>query len=264
MTEQQPTGSKAAPRRRAFIRLLLWLGFALAGGAALAAALSGLGHRWDWWHFRTGFTVLRWAVYAALAGAGLSVVGFLAAALLRRKALMLAALPGLALGLLVAAVPLSYLQYAETVPRIHDITTDLENPPEFIAVRDAREAAPNEVAYSGGETTRQQKKAYPDIQPLIVDATPERAFDAALAQAREAGWAIAAQDARAGRIEATETSLWYGFKDDVVVRIRETEDGRTRIDVRSASRKGISDVGANAARVRAYLDGLRERLGAAS
>jgi uncharacterized protein (DUF1499 family) len=70
------------------------------------------------------------------------------------------------------------------------------------------------------------------------------------------GWEIAEADAAAGRIEATDTTFWFGFKDDVVIRIRPAEDGGSIVDIRSKSRVGMSDVGANAARIRAFRDRL--------
>lgn len=258
--EDASTARAGTPRRRTVVRLLLWLGFLLAAGGALAGALSGFGHQWDWWDFRRGFAILRWSAYAGLAGLGLSSVAFLTAALLRRWPLMVTALPGMALGLMVAGVPLSYLQYAESVPPIHDITTDTADPPKFVALAEAREAAPNAAAYPGESAATRQKRAYPAVEPLEVDVSPARAFEAALAEVRAAGWHVAASDPEAGRVEATATTFWYGFKDDVVVRVIGTGTGGSRIDVRSASRVGVSDLGTNAARIRAYLDGLEARL----
>jgi len=86
---------------------------------------------------------------------------------------------------------------------------------------------------------------------------PDRAFDLALAALHEMGWDLVAADATAGRIEATDTTFWFGFKDDVVIRVRPA-DGGSRVDVRSLSRVGVGDVGTNAKRIRAYLDVLTE------
>lgn len=253
-----------APRRRAVVRLLLWVGFLLALSAAVAAALSGLGHRWGWWHFTTGFSMLRWAIYAALAGLALSAVGFLAACFLLRWRLMIAAVPGIAVALAVVAVPLAHLQRAQDAPPIHDITTDMEDPPAFAALYAKREASPNAADYVGEPVAREQRQAYPDIQPLSVGAPPDEVFEAALDQAQSMGWRLAASEREEGRIEAVATSFWYGFEDDVVVRLREAEDGGTRVDVRSASRVGVGDMGVNAQRIRAFLRGLRNRLDSAA
>jgi uncharacterized protein (DUF1499 family) len=118
----------------------------------------------------------------------------------------------------------------------------------------------NAVAYPGADTARRQRQAYPWIEPLLLDRTQHNVFQAARRQVEAEGWEVHTADRAAGRIEATATSFWYGFKDDVVIRITEAPDGRTRVDMRSASRVGISDLGVNADRVRAFLDALAERL----
>jgi uncharacterized protein (DUF1499 family) len=123
-----------------------------------------------------------------------------------------------------------------------------------------RAAAANPAAYGGAQIAAQQAAAFPDIAPLETALPPPRAFDLALAAAQEMGWRIVAAEPATGRIEATDRTFWFGFTDDVVVRIR-AADGGSRIDVRSTSRVGVGDAGTNAARVRAYLADLRGRLG---
>jgi uncharacterized protein (DUF1499 family) len=115
----------------------------------------------------------------------------------------------------------------------------------------------NSVVYPGAKFADQQKQAYPDIAPLVLALPPAAAFDRALAAAQAMGWTIVLADAAAGRIEASDRSRWFGFTDDIVVRIT-PEGPQSRIDVRSSSRYGRSDFGVNAARVRAYLAKLRE------
>ena len=118
-----------------------------------------------------------------------------------------------------------------------------------------RAGAPNTATYGGAELARTQSGAYPDLGPHRIDAAPARAFERALQAARAMGWEIVAADAAAGRIEATDTTFWFGFKDDVVVRV-EADGSGSRVDVRSVSRVGASDVGTNAKRIRAYLRAL--------
>jgi uncharacterized protein (DUF1499 family) len=101
-----------------------------------------------------------------------------------------------------------------------------------------------------------QRKAYPDIRPLELPVPPQQAFSKALAAAEAMGWEIVAQDPAAGRIEAVATTLWFDFKDDVVIRVAEAGRG-SRIDIRSKSRVGRSDIGTNARRIRAYLERLK-------
>jgi uncharacterized protein (DUF1499 family) len=145
------------------------------------------------------------------------------------------------------------------VPRIHDITTDTENPPEFVAAAKLRKEGDHPVSYDGAEVAVEQKKAYPDLVPLVVKVPKERVFEAAQAAAAASGLTVVDAVPLEGRIEATHTSFWYGFTDDMVVRIMETPEG-TRVDVRSKSRVGRSDLGQNAERVRNFLAKLRVEL----
>jgi uncharacterized protein (DUF1499 family) len=110
--------------------------------------------------------------------------------------------------------------------------------------------------YGGDKIATQQRDAYPDVRPLMLSVPPAQAFERALATVREKGWELVAADGTAGRIEATDTTFWYGFKDDVVIRVKPA-DGGSRVDVRSLSRVGGGDAGTNAKRVRGYLDALR-------
>jgi uncharacterized protein (DUF1499 family) len=106
----------------------------------------------------------------------------------------------------------------------------------------------------------QQKQAYPDLAPATFSAPKDQVFQAARRSVDAMGLKLSGEDANAGRLEATHTSLWYGFTDDIVVRISETAEG-TRVDVRSKSRVGRSDIGQNAKRIRTFLATLRSELG---
>ena len=230
-------------------------GLVLAVAAALAAMAAGLGSRADLWSFRTGFQILRWAAWGGLAGAFVSVVGL--AALVRpgpaRGRAAALGVVGVAAGLAVAWVPWSWKQRAESVPPIHDISTDLADPPPFEAILPLRRDAPNPSEYGGDSVAALQLEGYPDLGPLTLDAPPDVAFRHALEAARDMGWEIVDSDPARGRIEATATTLWFGFEDDVVVRVRPHPDG-SRVDVRSVSRVGRSDVGTNARRIRDYFE----------
>lgn len=230
-------------------------GLALALLCAAAAVLAGLGSRWGWWHFRTGFQILTWAAYGGLAAAAVSFAGMVMALVRAPRCGLISASLGLALGLVVVGIPWQLKLTAQRVPPIHDITTDTENPPPFVAVVPLRKDAPNPADYGGPEIAAQQLAAYPDLKPLLLNVSPEQAFGKALGAARDMGWEIVEANATDGRIEATDTTFWFGFKDDVVVRIRAADQG-TRIDVRSVSRVGKSDVGTNAKRIRAYIERL--------
>jgi uncharacterized protein (DUF1499 family) len=221
---------------------------ALVSAAILVG--SGYGARFGVWDYRFGFQLVRWSLYTGLATA---VLALAALSIPRLRAGHVSALAAaLVLGAGVAYFPWQWGQAARAVPAINDITTDTENPPAFVAVIPLRTGAPVPAAYPGSETAAKQRTAYPDIRPLELPLPPPAAFARALDAAKSAGWEIAAADAASGRIEATATTPWFGFRDDVVIRMTPTTAG-SRIDIRSVSRVGKGDLGANAGRVRAYL-----------
>jgi len=212
-------------------------------GPAYRIRLLGLGR---------AFSVIEW-------GAWLGLVALILAAILaslQRRAstqrwpatVLIAAI----VGALTFAIPYAMLRSAKRAPAIHDISTDTANPPSFVAVVPLRAGAPNSVVYAGEATASQQRAAYPDIQPITLGVPPEQAYRRALDVARNMGWQIDASVPAEGRIEATDTTRWFGFKDDIVIRVSPAETG-SRIDVRSESRLGEGDLGKNARRIRAYL-----------
>lgn len=242
---------------RPWITRVAVLGAGLAVLCAAAAALSGPGYRLGWWGLGPGFTLLRFSAYGLLAAAGLSVVFGGVALFARSGRAGLWAAIGIVVGIGTFLVPWSQLRTARSVPPIHDITTDTQDPPPFVAILPLRAEAPNPAEYGGSEIAQQQRSAYPDIVSASFDLPAERVFSSALTAAESLGWEIVAADAEAGRIEATDTTFWFGFKDDVVIRVR-ASDGGGQVDVRSVSRVGRSDVGKNAARIRSYLQRLEE------
>jgi uncharacterized protein (DUF1499 family) len=233
------------------------VGFLLAVVAGVVGVISGVGSYWEWWSFRTGFVILRWAAYGGMASAFICLAGcFLTRPGAVRRGFVLSLL-GLLIALSVVVIPWSYWQLVKSVPAIHDITTDTENPPGFVAVLPLRKDAPNTAVYGGPEVAARQRTAYPDLAPLILQLPPDQAFERALKEVRSLGWEIVEADRSQGRIEATDTTFWFRFKDDVVIRITPAEKG-SRIDVRSVSRVGKSDVGTNAGRIRKFLKGLKK------
>lgn len=237
------------------LRLLALTGCGLGVIALLGLLLAGPGYRLDVWHYRVSFKIMEYAAYLGIAAALLSLIG-LVLAHRNTSGLLLGAL-GLVIGGFCAWLPWHLLQTAKGVPPIHDISSDTQHPPEFIAVLPLRKDAPNSAVYEGAALAAQQQAAYPDLQPLLLEVPPAEAFERALHAARGLGWEIVAAEPAMGRIEATDTTFWFGFKDDVVVRIAPAQTG-SRIDVRSVSRAGKSDVGANAARIRRYLAALQK------
>ena len=168
-----------------------------------------------------------------------------------------------AIAVIAAPVHAAYVGF--TVPPINDITTDTEHPPQFVALLGLRKDAQTPPDYPGGKTltwkgekvtwAEAQKLAYPDIRTYFAFTTPDKLFDTALKVARDMGWRIVAADKKDGRIEATDTTFFFGFTDDIVIRVAQSGEG-AKLDIRSKSRVGISDVGKNAARIRAYRQAL--------
>ncbi|TXL74407.1 DUF1499 domain-containing protein [Vineibacter terrae] len=170
---------------------------------------------------------------------------------------LLSALVGVALGVAAAYVPISWRIAADNLPRINDISTDTIHPPAFVALPSPRGNTGNGSDYPGPAVAAAQRAGYPDIRPLTLKASSADAFTHVERVARGFGWEIVAREPAQGRLEAVATTAWFGFKDDIIVRLTEVTGG-TRIDIRSRSRVGISDLGANAARIRLFLARLQQ------
>lgn len=233
----------------------------------LVAALGTKFHVLDW-RFGFGQLTFRWGPLLLLGVAVLALIGLVMAFFTPPRRGMGAAL----IALLIPALGIGYALYvrqqAQSIPPIHDISTDLVEPPTFSdAVAHARAAVPsgNDLELLGARDSEGraiidlQREAYPDIAAIPTGLGQARAFDIALALAREQGWILGRVDAASGVIEATAESFWYGFVDDIAVRVRADGSG-ARIDMRSVSRVGMSDLGANAARMRPFLAELQRRL----
>lgn len=227
------------------------VGFISAVAVAAVAILAGPAYRLGV-PLNIAFLGLTIGAVGSIAAAVLCLIGAVVASPSKGLAGRNRALAGLLLSVLVAGFIWSLYDTARSVPPIHDITTDTANPPPFQAVLANRDAGTNSPLYAGEEIARQQAQAYPDIRPLSLALPPAEALALAERAARSLKWDIVAIDPGAGRLEATDTTLWFGFKDDVVVRVQPSESG-TVLDIRSASRVGVSDVGANAARIRRFF-----------
>jgi uncharacterized protein (DUF1499 family) len=216
--------------------------------------LSGYGYQWGFWGLGTGFTLLRYGAYAAIALTAISGVSYWFVRKSEPRAKIYTVITFLLMG--SATLTALYWQVqARSVPPIHDITTDIENPPLFSAMVRLRADAPNPPEYAGEETAEAQREAYPDIQPLILQTGIQETMDEAVKLISDRGWELVAINRIEHRIEATEKLAWFGFKDDVVLRFTETANG-TRVDMRSKSRIGRSDVGVNASRIEKFLNDL--------
>jgi uncharacterized protein (DUF1499 family) len=240
------------------------LGIVLAIVALLMLGSAPFLYRTGLQPLQVSFLLLRNGVFVAGAAAVLSLVALVGWGRYGRGLRRLVPV-AFVLSAAIGAVPFTFFNPRNPPPPIHDITTDMDNPPAFAAVLPLREAskASNAVEYPA-KTAAVQKQAYADIQPVMTKMPPSQAYVRALAAARAMGWTMVAQDSATGLIEASDTTFWFGFTDDVVIRVAAADpangnDG-SRIDIRSLSRIGGSDVGANAKRIRAYEAKLGDAL----
>lgn len=228
------------------------LGAAISILGALTVLLSGYGYQWNWWSFRLGFQMIPWGTGAAVAGGISAAVGFFRYAGKENK-YKIAGIAAIFLAVIaIANIGYWYNEVQQGYPPIHDITTDTNNPPAFVAIVPLRKDAPNPVAYPGEETAKAQNEFYDGLEPLAVSTNYDIAYDRALETAREMPWKIVGENREEGRIEAYQKLAWFGFIDDVVIRVDTTDTGSI-IDVRSKSRIGRGDLGVNAKRIKAYF-----------
>ena len=223
-------------------------------GALALLPLGALGTRFGFWDLGRGFQLMYTGVFVA---AAVLVLGIAVLVFALRAGRRNAVLP-IGIGLLASIVALATMgqQYrlTTTVPPINDITTDLDDPPAFGAL-ELRGAGVLDYDPDKGVA---QRRGYAHIATERSDLAPDDASRKALAVARELGWDVLADTDTDGEltVEATATTFWFGFVDDVVVRIR-PDGGGSLIDIRSASRVGSSDLGANARRIDAFMARLR-------
>lgn len=233
------------------------VGFLAASVALLMVGGAGPAYQMKLVGLGEAFALMSWGAWAGLAAFFVALIGgWITRPGTQRRGFALT-LAGIVVGAAAFGVPFGMLQHAKRTPPIHDITTDIANPPRFVAIIPLRKGSPNPADYQGESISRQQRAAYPDVGPVTLVEPADTAFKRALDAARDLGWQIVAAVPNEGRIEATDTTTWFGFKDDIVVRVTST-DGRSRIDVRSVSRLGEGDLGKNAARIRAYLRRLQQ------
>lgn len=234
----------------------------LAVFAAVAGAVSIIIIRFGFLEFRPALITF----FGALGLAALSIlVAFAAFAAIWQNGSrgMGRILVALLLDIAILAYP-AYLAYQyRKLPAIHDITTDPIDPPRFDALARLRTGeGANPAAYAGLYSAEQQHSAYPDIEPVTLEATPQKAFDEVLKLVNKRKWLIiderAPQPPRlVGRIEAVARTPIMGFREDVSIRVQPDTDG-ARVDIRSSSRYFEHDLGTNAARVSKLIDDLND------
>lgn len=243
------------------------LGLLLMLGGALAT-------RFDFVGYRLGLLVAGVGGLVAVLALVLALVGFLLTVFGPNRHGMGGAIFSMAMAAVPAFMLLNGVYLGATNPPIHDASTDLDNPPAFPALvvskrgdesnsLDLKEKiVPSGIGgdYAGLSVVEVLRREHSDIVPVEADVSYDVAFRAALDTARDMGWIIQSADEEAARIAATDQTFWFGFADDIAIRITRPEGGPARIDARSVSRVGESDLGANAKRLRAYLRKLRKSL----
>ncbi|MGP5203792.1 DUF1499 domain-containing protein [Psychrobacter aquimaris] len=223
----------------------------------LLVALAGPLYKFGLVDLATAFAGFKFGIFAGIAALVLLGIQLL---FKRDTASLGSALTSAVLAITAIAIPLSMINTAKNVPPIHDISTDLVNPPEFVAIAPLRADAPNPIAYDGIETAEQQRAAYPELQTLSYNQSKSELVEATKQAIDNLGWELVNIDADRGIIEATDTTAWFGFKDDVVVRLIDNDNERL-VDIRSKSRVGGSDLGKNAARIHKFIEELDGVLG---
>lgn len=232
------------------------MAFISACVAALIVAAAGPLHRYLGLDIEAAIAVFRYGFYVAVAGVALGLATIVPARPGDRRRGFVAAFLAIVIGVAGAWVPVSWFLWSQQLPVINDITTDIGNPPAMVALLQLRRGAPNPPAYPGAAAAALQREAYPDIVTIVLPAAPAEAFKRADRVAMAMGWDVVARAPAEGRLEAVDTSDWFGFRDDIVVRIRAAGTG-SRIDIRSKSRAGESDLGVNARRIRDFSARLK-------
>ena len=253
--------------RGMWARRLSWLALTLSLGGIAAALIAGVGTGAGAWPYGTGLGALRYALYAAVSGGVLAILAWVMSRRTGARTGMVNALALIA-GVLFAGYLGRQVATARSVPAIHDAASNLDELPQFSKLTVRADNLANipdegrpELAAMDPESRWKalHRKAYPDLQPLRLALPATEVLQRAERLARDRGWAIANVDPRAGLVEATATTLFFRFKDDIVVRVRPdpARAGGSIVDLRSISRVGGSDVGVNAGRIRAFVKDLQ-------
>jgi uncharacterized protein (DUF1499 family) len=256
-TEPAPATAPSAEPAKAAPRWPGWLGNFVLGGAILAVVV-GFGAltlaRYDLIDKLTGFiTFMSMMVPAGV----VAVLGLISVILARTKKVS-GAKAGLGLAISVALLGVMYfavMRPGGAAPRLHDITTNVDNPPQF-ATLPLRED--NLIPFNSLEEWRAaHRQGYPDIAPVLINKNASQVLADARALAESKGWEIANVDQQNLQLEATAYAGYLRFRDDVIVKVSPVVDGSSRVDMRSVSRVGLSDLGYNAARIREFLGELQ-------
>jgi len=227
-------------------------GFWLIVATILAAMTAPLGSRIGWWDYEFAAFILKWAAYIGIFASVLCLSGLVVARPGGRRRGIFYSLLGLIIVVPMILLLQSWKQAKLTMPPIQDITTNTENPPTFWY-------APNSRLYGGDSVSELQKEAYPDIQPLLLPISLGNSYALSIKVILDNGWQLWEPNFDEMHIEATETTFWFGFSDDIVIHITENNNGGSKIDIRSTSRFGSGgDGGTNANRIRSIFNDIKK------
>ena len=237
----------------------VWWSKALMIGAIVgivAMPLGALGTKFGIWPFTTGFLFLGIGVILAAIVFFLGIIGAVYTTKKGMRQDRSSILIGIAISVVILGLMANQFVTAGAVPPIHNISTDTDDPPQFatlVAVREAEGANP--LAYNAAELADLQRGAYPFVEPYISAEAADVTLNRVVGVLEGLGMDVANVDRDQGLVEATDETFWFGFKDDVAVRVR-AANGGSIVDIRSVSRVGQSDLGKNAERIAAILNGL--------
>lgn len=238
-----------------------YLAFFLAIACSIGALSSGPGVRFDIWQFQVGIKLLKWSIYGAILTTGLALLHGFFHKVAGKNFFNRRAILSFILGSVTFLIPYAYIQQFEQYDTIADATSDFEDPPVFVSIAPIRNTtARNPLEYRGEEAAEQQQLFFPELTGLKINADVEHIVAVATEVLKDMDLEIIAVAPEEGRLEATDTTFWFGYKDDLVIRIRTLEDGLSHIDARSASRVGYGDGGVNAIRVKTFLAKLNQKL----
>jgi len=247
----------SSTKRSGLARAAPTLGLLLGAAAVLLLAAGPFGWRFGWWSFRLAFTTLMpYAFYCGCAAVVVSVIAVAGSLGRRARGFIAEAVLGLVLGAIAAYFPWHVSEMRGVYPPMHDITTNAADPPSFEFAAGMRVAEHGAGVTYPSDAAGLQQKYYPGIEPALLDVPPAQAFDRALAVVKAKGWTIVKTEPEAGIIDAYDRSFWFGFADDVAIRVSASGNG-SRVDIRSGSRQGRGDFGLNAARVGGFLAALK-------
>lgn len=235
-------------------------GFLISLAIGLVAAF---GTRLGFWNYQFGlFALFPWCVGTGALTFVTGAVWVLWAMIANDSSGARWGLVGLIGVIIVLVNPVLYFWDHHGLPTVSDVSTDTANPPPLISLLTRRQGAETKPGYAGGQTeifdgktstqSLLQHKYYGDIHTAAILISPERLFKRAVAAAYDMGWNVVAIVPNEGRIEATDTTFFFGFTDDIVIRVKPAGMG-AKLDIRSKARAERGDDGRNVKRVRDFL-----------